>query len=322
MADREIKTFLVGDSSSLESAMSRAGRGASTMAGDLQSAEGKAKSFGSAMDQTGQAVGNTESTFMGTADLLDGLGGAFGLPTEGATNMMRAFGDLSGGFQVVQGAMSTMTTFMGTQMKAALSMIAAHPIIFAVTALTAAFIAAYTQSETFRNFINGLAATLGGAVMGAFTAVKNAAVSVWNWITSTWAGLTNVITNPFTTARDVVTTAFNAMIGAFKSAWNVIARFISGLDFTIDVPDILPGPDEYTIGMPDIPTLRHSGGVVPGAPGSQVPIMALAGEYVSPRGATSGGGVVINVAGSVITDRDLGRVVADALRNNRLVGVS
>lgn len=69
----------------------------------------------------------------------------------------------------------------------------------------------------------------------------------------------------------------------------------------------------------------HDGGVVPGPPGANVPIMAQAGETVIPNGRRAsggGGGVVINVAGSVITDRDLGRIVADALRNNALIGVS
>lgn len=54
---------------------------------------------------------------------------------------------------------------------------------------------------------------------------------------------------------------------------------------------------------------------VPDAAGTVVPNHMLGG---------SGGGTTVNVhvAGSVITQRDLGRVVADALRDNALIGVS
>lgn len=70
----------------------------------------------------------------------------------------------------------------------------------------------------------------------------------------------------------------------------------------------------------------HDGGVVPGPRGSNQLIMAAGGETILPThktGAGGGGGnVTVIVQGSVIAERDLGRVVADALRNNRLVGVT
>lgn len=69
----------------------------------------------------------------------------------------------------------------------------------------------------------------------------------------------------------------------------------------------------------------HDGGVVPGPRGSNQLIMAAGGETILPTHKTGGGGggnVTVIVQGSVITERDLGRVVADALRQNRLVGVT
>lgn len=66
----------------------------------------------------------------------------------------------------------------------------------------------------------------------------------------------------------------------------------------------------------------HTGGVVPGHGGMEQMAMLQAGETVIPRGASApAGGITINVAGSVITERDLGRVVSDALRDNGLYGV-
>lgn len=68
----------------------------------------------------------------------------------------------------------------------------------------------------------------------------------------------------------------------------------------------------------------HTGGIVPGHAGQNVPMILQAGEQVIPRGQTAamGGGITINVGGSVITERDFGRAVADAIRNNKLMGVT
>lgn len=69
-------------------------------------------------------------------------------------------------------------------------------------------------------------------------------------------------------------------------------------------------------------SIFHTGGIVPGPAGKDVPMVLQAGEMVIPRGQDGpGGGVTINVGGSVITERDFGRMVADALRNNNLIGV-
>lgn len=64
----------------------------------------------------------------------------------------------------------------------------------------------------------------------------------------------------------------------------------------------------------------HAGGTVPGRPGQTVPILAQAGETVVPRGGT-GGGITIHVSG-VGMGRDFGQAIADALRDNGLVGVT
>ena len=63
-------------------------------------------------------------------------------------------------------------------------------------------------------------------------------------------------------------------------------------------------------------TLLHSGGVVPGPRGADVPIIAQAGETIIPLGGTQPTGATvfnINVAGSVITEKDLVVAVRDGL---------
>jgi murein DD-endopeptidase MepM/ murein hydrolase activator NlpD len=56
----------------------------------------------------------------------------------------------------------------------------------------------------------------------------------------------------------------------------------------------------------------HSGGVVPGSPGEDVPILAQAGETVIPAGGGARPGVTIIVQGSVVAEREL----MDLVRKN------
>jgi hypothetical protein len=46
----------------------------------------------------------------------------------------------------------------------------------------------------------------------------------------------------------------------------------------------------------------HSGGIVPGVGGEEVPIMARAGEKISGRGM--GGGIIVNIYGNLMTEDD------------------
>jgi len=66
----------------------------------------------------------------------------------------------------------------------------------------------------------------------------------------------------------------------------------------------------------------HDGGIVPGPAGAEVPIMAQAGETIIPAGGGSGGGVVVNVAGSVISEGDLVEAVRRGLRSDTIRGGS
>lgn len=148
MAGNTVQLTFAGDSKSLEKAFEKVGDHAKDMADDLEKAEGKSRSFTDAMDKTSDSVGNGESAFMGTADILDGLGGAFGLPTEGATNLMRSFGDLSGGFSSISG--------LAGKLGGSLSGLAMGPvglIVGAIAGLALGIIALYKNSETFRDIV-------------------------------------------------------------------------------------------------------------------------------------------------------------------------
>ena len=80
------------------------------------------------------------------------------------------------------------------------------------------------------------------------------------------------------------------------------------------IPAIKVGPVQVSpeINFPDLPKF-HSGGVVPGPRGADVPIMAQAGETVTP--AAGGGGMNVTVMVSGDTDPDgAARRIAELLR--------
>lgn len=292
MAGNTVTLTFAGDSKSLERSFESVGGSAKKMAADLDSAEGKAKSFGGAMDRAGEAADGSESKFMGAADLLDGLGGAFGLPTEGATSMFRAFGDLSGGFAVI-GPMigqvkSAFTALSGVMFTPPMG------IILLVAGLTAALVLAYQKSETFRDI-----------VQGAFAVVKNAAVGVWDFISSLpgkiaslGSQLVSVITWPYRTAFNLV-----------ADIWN---RTVGGVGF--EVPSWVPGVGGKGWHFPDMPHF-HTGGMVGQGltPGVPVPALLQAGERVS--SLADGGGAGGTTVVQLVLD---GRVVTEVVHNGLL----
>jgi phage-related protein len=280
MGDATVKATFIGDSSSLEKTFQSVGSKAVSMAGDFDKAEAKSRSFGKGMDVAGGAAEASESKFMGAADLLDGLGGAFGLPTEGATNMMRSFGDLSGGFSTLQpmiGGVGTMfKTLSGTLMTPPMG------IILLIGALVAALVLAYQHSETFRNIVKAAFGVVQGVIGGVVDFVKGLPAAFM-----TVAGaIRDAILWPYKTAFNMVAKAWNSTVGKLS----------------FEIPSWVPGLGGKGFSMPKLPEF-HTGGVVPGAPGTEVPILAMAGETVSPTGA-AGGTTVIQLVldGRVLTE--------------------
>ncbi|HEY0696522.1 MAG TPA: hypothetical protein VGD43_01790, partial [Micromonospora sp.] len=105
--------------------------------------------------------------------------------------------------------------------------------------------------------------------------VKSTSAAVWDWLTSlpgklktAFAKISGYITAPFRAAFNFVARAWNNTIG--KLSWTV--------------PGWVPfGLGGQSISAPKLPEF-HTGGRVPGAPGTEVPILAMAGERVTPPG--------------------------------------
>lgn len=135
----------------------------------------------------------------------------------------------------------------------------------------------------------------------AWEYIKYGAEKAWNfikkipgWIGGAFKSIVSFITAPFRKAFNGIADAWNNTIG--RLSWTV--------------PGWIPGIGGNTISVPHLPKF-HTGGVVPGVAGQEVPIMALAGEEVVPRGGDAG---MVHVV--VKIDRD---VLVDAVtRGHRL----
>lgn len=309
-----------GDSRSLERTFSNVGAGAKDMAKDMDKAGGEVKRFGDRIDSMNDSVDSSEGRFMGAADLLDGLGSAFGLPVDGAVNMARAFGDMAGGItgfvvpavQRVLGMLGLQTAATSAQTAATgaatgaqtglNAALAANPIglvVIAIAALVGAFVLAWKHSETFRD-----------VVRGALNVVKTAAEGLWDFfrtlpdkLGSIGGKIVDVITWPFKTAFNAVARLWNDTVGRLS----------------FEVPSWVPGMGGKGFSMPKLPTF-HQGGVVPGNPGTAVPIMAMAGETVVPAGR-GGTTVIVNFNGVVGDPTTAARQIDTILRQARDRGV-
>jgi hypothetical protein len=159
---------------------------------------------------------------------------------------------------------------------------AANPIgivVVALAALAAAFVIAYKNSETFREFVNKL-----------FNAIK--------------IGVEFSI--------DLIKGYLNGVLGFYKAVFNGIASLwnstIGKLSFKI--PDWVPGLGGKGFSVPKIPTLAE-GGIVTG------PTLAMIGEAgpeaVIPLNRAPMSNVTVNVY-STIADATLPDAIVNALR--------
>jgi phage-related protein len=104
-------------------------------------------------------------------------------------------------------------------------------------------------------------------------------------IKSSFSGLFDIIVAPFRSAFNFVADAWNNTIGSLS--WTV--------------PGWVPGVGGNSISVPNLPKF-HSGGTVPGAPGSEMLAILEAGEQITPAGADSRTTIEIRSGGSSLDD--------------------
>lgn len=115
---------------------------------------------------------------------------------------------------------------------------------------------------------------------------------------------------------------WDGLWGSFKSVINAIIGAWNGLRFTVPRVDV--GPVHFggfSLGTPNIPYL-HSGGIVPGARGSDVLTMLQAGERVIPIGAGNAPVITVNIQNFTGSDAEIDRLTDRIALRLRLAGVN
>jgi phage-related protein len=295
-------------------------------------AEGKAQGFSDTLTGTKDvmggaaeiAKGNLFEGFVqvgqGAADLAGGLA-SFVIPaiknmtTSMIGNAVQTVKStaVTAAHRVATIASAVATNAMTVAQKALNLAMRANPIGLVITAillLVGAIVYAYKNSETFRRIVDG-----------AFRAVQKAASFAFGWIRDNWRLLLGIVTGPIGLAVTAVGKHVSSIVGFFKGVPGAIAGFLSGVADRITAPfrsafnsirnlwnSTLggkgfsfpgfdpPGPGSLPGFSFTIPSF-HTGGVMPGAPGTEGLALLQAGERITPAGR--GGGVTVIVNGAL-----------------------
>lgn len=281
-----VTVTLAGDESKLTQAFDRVGE-ASEQAADKVKASGREmEQTGDAFDSLGEATDSSESKFQGFADTLTGTQDIMTGFREGdIVGMATGFADLAGGLtEFVVPALSSFASFLAGPLRTAMSFIASHPLLIALGLLAVAFVTLWTTSETFRNIVIGVFDAVAGFVKRVFGGAIDWIVGAWNGVIGWFGKLPERIGAALGSLGSTIS-------GVFKGALNMVIDALNwGLDrinWLIDRINDVSG----VVGIPSIPHIPHiprlhTGGIVPGMPGQEVPIIAMAGERVTANGQT------------------------------------
>lgn len=157
----------------------------------------------------------------------------------------------------------------------------------------------------------GIAAIVAGIVLLVkhWDKVKAAGAAAWNWIknaaSNAWDFLKKIpgwLKSAFSSVAGAISAPYKAAFNAISSAWN---NTVGRLSWT--VPGWVPFIGGNSISVPKLPHF-HTGGTVPGAPGSEMLAVLQAGETVIPASGQGSDGQMVHVY--VTIDRD---VLVDAV---------
>lgn len=190
-----------------------------------------------------------------------------------------------------------------TLWNAALALNPIGAVIIVIGLLIGAFIYLWNNVEGFRNFF-----------IGVWDAIKSAAGTAKDWIVEKF----NAVVSFFTSAKDkiggifsaigsAISAPFRAAFEGIRSLWN---NTVGRISFTI--PSWVPVVGGKGFSMPKF----HTGGVVPGAPGSEMMAILQAGERVIPANKSGGGGTEIRFTGN--TTDALATVIQQMIRTGKI----
>jgi phage-related protein len=311
MANEVTLTF-AGDSDRLEKAFARVGASADGMSTKVRESTQAFDDNGNHLGKLGEKADGAETSLIGVHDVIDGTATIMQGPGQvGIVGYIQGWADLAGGLapiilQLAETKIATIATAVAQKTAAAATKVwegaqwllnaamDANPIgltVVAIGALIAIVVLIATKTTWFQT-----------AWRVAWGGIKTAAVDVWNWlkalpgnIAGVFSTIAGAIGAPFRAAFNFVSDAWNGTIG--KLSWNV--------------PSWVPGIGGNHIGAPHLPRF-HTGGVVPGSPGSEMLAVLQAGERVTPAGQSSTTVLELRSSGNRVDDM-LVELLADAI---------
>jgi hypothetical protein len=164
------------------------------------------------------------------------------------------------------------------------------------------------------------------AVVKNWDKIKSGFTAVKNWIRDRVSDIVGFITGIPGRIASAASSIGSTIINGIKNGISGVGGFVGdiassikgAINSALHLPFTIKGPGP----LPDftIPSF-HQGGIMPGAPGTEVLALLQAGERVSRAGA-SGGSIVIDMRGAIIADgRQFEQMVVQAVRSATGKGV-
>lgn len=295
-----------GDSEQLEKAFGRVGDSADDM-------QKQVKDTGAGFDRAAEGFDTLDTRSMGFRDTLtgvqDSMAGVGALARgdlfEGLFTLGMGVGDLASGFAnfLVPGLKSAVT-WLGQTRVGTLAVAGAQRVAAAASVVWAGaqrVLNAVMRANPILKVVALIGALVGaiawianrvGGFGNLWRIVMNAVVSaarwVWRNVTSVFSSIAGFIGGIARRIGGFFSGLWSGMVSGLKSAANwiigILNGIIDGINWVIRQVNVLPGVDIGQIGH--IPKF-HDGGVVPGAPGTEVLAMLQAGETVTPAGQSA-----------------------------------
>jgi phage-related protein len=333
----QVTLTFAGDTDKLEKAFDRVGAASKDM-GDKVSRD-TTDSF----DKVGKGFDEVDTKAMGFRDTITGVQDtSLGLKqimagdvAGGLLTLGMGVGDLASGFynlivpmakttyqfvvqkaamvgHAIASAAVRTATIAWTAVQWALNVaLTANPIglvILAIVALVAAVVIAYKKSDTFRAIVQAAFRAVAAAGRFMWEGLKAAFSSISGGVEKLWSGLKRVFRLGVDALKGyarAITTPYRLAFDGIRAAWN---STVGGKGFS--VPSWIPGIGGKSFRIPTF----HTGGVMPGAPGSEGLALLQAGETVTPAG--QGGAMVLEIhSGGSKLDDLLVEVLRKAVRN-------
>jgi hypothetical protein len=163
-----------------------------------------------------------------------------------------------------------------------------------------------------------------GKVFGAVAAYIKGFLHVVGNVLDVVVPIVSRLVSIFRGLGEMVGTVFGGIGGAVRSGLNGVIGIVNGIIRAINAIQvhIHVGPvnlDWNGLNLGYIPRM-HAGGIVPGAPGSEVLTILQAGERVTPAGRGGGAAVIINIENYTGSDADIDRLADRMAMRLRLQG--